>query len=94
MPSRSFIPETGLDTEHLRVYIDRIDSSIEDDPSLAIGSTKELIEATLKTVLNGCSFEFDDKKDDIPKLLKKVQKVLELVPDDVDESKNLRFAHF
>jgi WD40 repeat protein len=87
MPSRSFIPETGLDTEHLRIYIDRIDSSIEDDPSLAIGSTKELIEATLKTVLNGCSFEFDDKKEDIPKLLKKVQKVLELLPDDVDESK-------
>lgn len=83
----SSIPETTLDTEHLLIYIERIKASIENDPSLAIGSTKELIEATLKTILNGCSFEFDDKRDDIPKLLKKVQKVLELTPGDVDASK-------
>jgi Abortive infection C-terminus len=81
------IPTVGLDTEHLYVYIDRINASIETDPSLAIGSTKELIEATLKTILNGCNLVYDDKKDDIPKLLKQVQKVLELAPDDVDSSK-------
>lgn len=80
-------PEVGLNIEHLRLYINRINSSIEEDPSLAIGSTKELIEATLKTVLNGCSFEFDDRNDNIPKLLKKVQNVLELAPENVDESK-------
>ena len=56
-------------------------------PSLAIGSTKELIEATLKTILNGFGVEYDEKKDDIPKLLKQVQKVLELAPDEVDGSK-------
>ncbi|WP_309735429.1 abortive infection family protein [Chamaesiphon sp. OTE_75_metabat_556] len=54
---------------------------------MAIGSTKELIEATLKTILNGCNLVYDDKKDDIPKLLKQVQKVLELAPDDVDSSR-------
>jgi len=37
------IPVTGLDAEHLYVYIDRINASIETDPSLAIGSTKELM---------------------------------------------------
>jgi hypothetical protein len=63
-------------TEHLHLYIDRINKSIETDPSLAIGSTKELIEATLKTILNGCNAEYDDKKDDIPRLLKNVQKIL------------------
>lgn len=81
------IPTGGLDTEHLDIYTERINASVENDPSLAIGSTKELIEATLKTILNGCSFDYDDKQDDIPKLLKKVQKVLKLAPDDVDSSK-------
>jgi len=81
------IPTPGLDTEHLHIYIKRINASIENDPSLAIGSTKELIEATLKTILNGCSLEYDDKQDDIPKLLKKVQRVLTLAPDDVDSSR-------
>lgn len=77
----------GLDTEHLHVHIDRINASVELDPSLAIGSTKELIEATIKTILDKCRVEYDDRKDDIPKLLKLVQQVLELVPDEVDNSK-------
>jgi hypothetical protein len=81
------IPTVGLDTEHLYIYIERINASIKTDPSLAIGSTKELIEATLKTILSGCNSDYDDKKDDIPKLLKQVQKVLELAPDEVDSSK-------
>ncbi len=83
----STIEAVGLDIEHLHLYVDRINSSIETDPSLAIGSTKELIEATLKTILNGYDFKYDDKKDDIPKLLKYVQKILELAPDDIDGSK-------
>jgi WD40 repeat protein len=77
----------GLDTEHLQAYIDRINASVESDPSVAIGTTKELIEATLKTILNGYSFEHDNKQDDIPKLLKKVQQVLMLVPSEIDSSK-------
>ncbi|MBD2059530.1 abortive infection family protein [Oculatella sp. FACHB-28] len=81
------IPTTGLDAEHLYVYIDRINASIESDPSLAIGSTKELIEATLKTILHGHGSSYDDKKDDIPKLLKQVQKILELAPEEVDNFK-------
>lgn len=81
------IPTSGLDTEHLYIYVDRINAAIETDPSLAIGSTKELIEATLKTILNGHKLNYDDKKDDILKLLKQVQKVLELAPKEVDDSK-------
>jgi hypothetical protein len=81
------IPSISLDIEHLYLYVNRINASIETDPSLAIGSTKELIEATLKTILRGCELEFDDKRDDLPKLLKKVQKSLELAPDEVDDSR-------
>ncbi|NMF58116.1 abortive infection family protein [Pseudanabaena yagii] len=81
------IPSAGLDAEHLYIYIDRINASIKTDPSLAIGSTKELIEATLKTILNGYKESYDEKKDDIPKLLKQVQKLLELAPEEVDNAK-------
>ena len=75
-----------LDKTHFQEYIDRIKKSIFDDPSLAIGSTKELVEATLKTILNKLNIIFD-KDDDVPKLLKSVQKALELVPDEIDDSK-------
>lgn len=75
-----------LDKSHFQEYIERIKKSVSEDPSLAIGSTKELVEATLKTILNKLNIEFD-KDDDVPKLLKSVQKALELVPDEVDDSK-------
>ena len=75
-----------LDKTHFQEYIERIKKSVTDDPSLAIGSTKELVEATLKTILSKQNIIFD-KDDDVPKLLKSVQKALELVPDDVDDAK-------
>ena len=75
-----------LDKSHFQEYIERIKKSVAEDPSLAIGSTKELVEATLKTILSKSNIEFD-KDDDVPKLLKSVQKSLELVPDEVDDAK-------
>lgn len=78
---------TTLDTGHLSLYLDRINISIEADPELAIGTTKELIEATLKSILRGLKEQFDESKEDIPGLLKKVQKALELAPDDVESTR-------
>src|ERR1017187_3406790 len=75
-----------LDKGHFQEYIERIKKSVDEDPGLAIGSTKELLEATLKIILKELKIPAD-KDDDIPKLLKKVQKALDLVPDDVDEAK-------
>jgi hypothetical protein len=80
------IPST-LDTSHLSVYLDRINSSVESDPELAVGTTKELIEATLKSILRGLNQSIDESKEDIPVLLKRVQKALELAPDDVDAAR-------
>lgn len=74
-----------IDTEHLQVYIERIGQSINDDPSLAIGSAKELVEATLKTILRAKGAQFDSSEE-LPKLLKLVQKELELVPADIPEA--------
>jgi hypothetical protein len=75
-----------INRSHFQEYIDRIKNSIEQDPSLAIGSTKELVESTLRTILSEMALPCD-KNEDIPVLLKRVQKALSLVPDDVDESK-------
>lgn len=77
------IPST-LDTSHLSVYLDRINNSVESDPELAVGTTKELVEATLKSILRGLNESFDESKEDIPVLLKKVQKALELAPGEID----------
>ncbi|WP_166444700.1 abortive infection family protein [Dyadobacter bucti] len=73
------------DADQFREYVDRINASIDVDPALAIGSTKELIESVLKTILTKMSVDFE-KDDDVPKLLKKVQKSLKLAPDDIDNA--------
>ena len=75
-----------LDKSHFNEYIDRIKKSIDEDPATAIGSTKELVESTLKTILSEMNVAFE-KDEDVPKLLKKVQKALDIVPDEIDDSK-------
>src|SRR5207248_1638339 len=42
---------SDLDLSQLRVNIARVRSSIDDDPALAVGSAKELVEATCKAIL-------------------------------------------
>jgi hypothetical protein len=81
------IPQVGLDTAHLDVYLGRINASVENDPELAIGSAKDLVEGTLKSILSGLQEPFDEKSDDVHALLKKVQKRLDLAPDSVDAGK-------
>lgn len=85
--AKIIIPTTGLDVEHLNIHISRIESALISDPAQAIGSAKELIESTLKTILDGTGVEYDKRSEDIPALLKKVQKVLNLAPDDIDNAK-------
>jgi len=74
-----------IDTEHLQVYLARMASAVSDDPSLAIGSAKELAEATMKTILRARAATFDETSD-LPKLLKLTQKELELVPEGIADS--------
>lgn len=80
------IRNASLDVKYLHIYIDRINVSVETDPALAIGSMKELLEATLKTILAGKGINVGSG-DDIPQLLKAVQKGLELAPDDIEDAK-------
>lgn len=60
----------------LNQHISRIRRSIPDDPALAVGSAKDLLETVMKTIL--AKHGFDASGEDIPQLLKRVQKVLGL----------------
>lgn len=66
----------------LRLAIERMRSSIETDPSLAIGSAKELIEACCKTVLLE---NFEEVKDSInmSELTKRALQCVSLIPKTV-----------
>ncbi|BAH76697.1 abortive infection family protein [Solidesulfovibrio magneticus] len=84
-PSLSAAEKVALDNSfNLSKHIQRIRESIETDPELAVGSTKEMLESVMKTVL--MSFGDGDCKEDLPKLLKKVQKNLKLDPSEIHES--------
>ena len=66
----------------LKRQLDRMQQSIEDDPGLAIGTSKELLETTCKTILNEHEIQYNDNEDLI-KLVKKTRKTLGLVPDNI-----------
>ncbi|MEP0855854.1 abortive infection family protein [Trichocoleus sp. DQ-U1] len=68
----------------LNQHIARVRRSVESDPELAVGSTKELIESVLKTILEGFGEEIG--KDDLTKLLKRTQRVLNLSPSEIDSN--------
>lgn len=76
--------ETASQKINVEEHVSRIRDSLEKDPALAIGSTKELLESVFKAVLHieGAAIG----KDDMPKLWKKVQIALVLDPGQVTET--------
>ena len=58
---------------------DRIQGAIADDPALAVGSAKELIESTAKVVLAERGLTVSDKAD-LPELVRQAQQALGLHP--------------
>lgn len=72
----------GFDIPELQRQIARIIESVDEDPSLAIGTAKELIETTCKTILSDHGIESDDSLD-ITKLVKETRKHLGLVPESI-----------
>ncbi len=73
-----------FDAKHLAEQIRRIENSINDDPSLAIGTSKELIETCCKTILAERGKPVTGTPD-IPTLTKATLKELNLIPEGVDE---------
>jgi len=66
-----------FDLEHL----ERIRRAADDDPALAVGSAKELIESTAKVVLIERGLPVNDK-DDLPALARAAQIALGLHPSE------------
>lgn len=75
----------ALDLPELRRQVDRMRAAVDDDPALAIGTAKELLETTCKTILRarGGPAPADS---DVAALVKETRKALKLMPDDVPDT--------
>jgi Abortive infection C-terminus len=67
------------DASAIREQLDRIQRAIDDDPALAVGSAKELIESTAKVVLAERGLPVNDRAD-LPELVRQAQQALGLHP--------------
>ncbi len=78
---------TGTDANYVLDQITRMESAIENDPGLAIGTAKELVETVCKTILEERGVVVGGSLD-LPKLVKQTAKELKLTPSDIpDEAK-------
>lgn len=71
-----------FDIPELEKQIKRARDAVNDDPGLAIGTAKELLETTCKTILSEHSIEYDENWE-ITKLVKETRKQLGLVPESI-----------
>lgn len=77
----------ALDAAWMTKEVQRIENAINEDPALAIGTAKELIETCCKTILSRRNVPFT-KAEDLGELTKKLTKELKLVPEGItDEAK-------
>lgn len=75
----------AFNANHMVTQIARIESAIDSDPDLAIGSSKELVETCCKTILADRNQPVP-KNADLPQLVKLVLKELKLLPDDIPDT--------
>lgn len=76
---------TGTDLVYVSQQITRMEAAVLNDPGLAIGTAKELIETCCKTILNERGAEVP-KGDDLPQLVKRTVKELKLTPNDISDA--------
>ena len=74
----------GTDPGYVAQQITRMEAAVLNDPSLAIGTAKELVETCCKTILTERGVSFS-KSADLPELVKLTSKELELTPDDIND---------
>ena len=74
---------SSFDLPGLHVEIDRLAHAAEDDPSLAIGTAKEMVETICKTILQDRGVPSRGK--DLPQLVRAVAKELALLPDNIPD---------
>lgn len=73
-----------MDADYIHRQTNRMASAIEDDPDLAIGTAKELIETCCHTILAERGKPVDDKPELLP-LVRRALEELKLVPDGIPD---------
>lgn len=72
----------GTDPGYIAQQITRMEVAVLNDPALAIGTAKELLETCCKTILEARGIAFS-KSADLPELMKQTVKELRLTPDNI-----------
>ena len=72
----------GTDTNYVLGQITRMESAVDNDPGLAIGTAKELIETICKTILSERGQTLSGTPE-LSKLVKQTVRELKLTPDDI-----------
>lgn len=75
----------SLDAPEINRQLTRLRDAVSEDPALAIGTAKEILETTCKTILEDLGVVVASEWD-VPELLKQTRKQLKLLPDDVPAS--------
>lgn len=85
-PGISAVKETlsGTDVGYVSQQITRMEIAVNQDPELAIGTAKELVETCCKSILNECSIPYSSGGD-LPKLVKSTVQQLQLTPSDIPD---------
>lgn len=74
----------GTDPGYIAQQITRMEAAVLNDPSLAIGTAKELVETCCKTILEARTIAYPTSAQ-IPELIKLTVKVLALTPDSIQD---------
>lgn len=79
-----------VNADYVHQQINRMESALESDPELAIGTAKELVETVCHTILDARGKPAADKPDLLP-LVRRALEELQLVPDGIaDDVKGAR----
>ena len=88
IPSLKDIPDidSKLNSDSIRKYVTRMETNIETNPELSIGTAKELVEGVLKTFLKTQAIEYS-KGVDLPSLAKLAFNKIQETSDEKNEPK-------
>jgi len=76
---------TRLTVPGILKQAERIQGAVDNDPALAVGTAKELLETTCKFILTERGAMLEGSPD-VPQLVKATAKVLKLLPDDIPDA--------
>ena len=71
----------SLDLRALSIEVSRLEQSADEDPQLAVGTAKEMVETVCKTILSDRGLS--SSSEDFPSLVRAVAKELSLLPDSI-----------